>query len=142
MKLLVVGKGQPPLVRPANVIFAGSMPDVENAYAAADLFTFLPIYDAAANVVTEAFAAGLPVITTEYNGTAELVEPGVTGNIIRDPRETSTVVNAIQSWCQHHGKSRVTSRHNLDLARNVSDTLAVFELAARERIGGGRSADA
>jgi UDP-glucose:(heptosyl)LPS alpha-1,3-glucosyltransferase len=64
VKLLVVGQGRPPARVPDDVIFAGPMRDVENAYAAADLFTFLPIYEPSANVVFEALAAGLPVITS------------------------------------------------------------------------------
>ncbi|HKS37250.1 MAG TPA: glycosyltransferase family 4 protein, partial [Verrucomicrobiae bacterium] len=59
LKLLVVGKGRKPANTPPNVIFAGPMADTELAYAAADLFVFLPIYEPAANVVVEALAAGL-----------------------------------------------------------------------------------
>src|SRR5205823_12547550 len=87
VKLLVVGKGKTPINRPANVIFAGPMADLENAYAAADLFLFLPIYEPSANVVFEALAAGLPVITSAHNGAAELIEEGVNGSVVDDPSD-------------------------------------------------------
>ena len=68
LKLQVVGKGRRPVSVPEGVFFAGPIRDVENAYAAADLFVSLPIYEPAANVVFEALAAGLPVcIKTNFN---------------------------------------------------------------------------
>jgi UDP-glucose:(heptosyl)LPS alpha-1,3-glucosyltransferase len=43
IKLLIAGKGKRPRSVPDNVIFAGSMERIENAYAAADLIVFLPL---------------------------------------------------------------------------------------------------
>jgi glycosyltransferase involved in cell wall biosynthesis len=59
VKLLVVGKGNPPANAPPNAIFSGPLINVEQAYAAADLFVFLPIYEPSANVVFEALACPL-----------------------------------------------------------------------------------
>ena len=134
VKLLVVGKGRKPWRTPENVIFAGPMSVTENAYAAADLFTFLPIYEPSANVCFEALAAGLPVVTTAQNGAAEVIVEGVNGSVIAQPDDRAAVVAAIRNW---HGRGR-TSRpvkpiFDLSLERNVMETLAVLELAAREK---------
>jgi UDP-glucose:(heptosyl)LPS alpha-1,3-glucosyltransferase len=53
-------------------------------YAAADIFCFPSYYDPCANVVLEALAMGLPVITSITNGSGELLTPGQEGYVV-DP---------------------------------------------------------
>ena len=133
IKLLVVGKGKRPAHRPANVLFAGPMSAPENAYAAADLFLFLPIYEPSSNVVFEALAAGLPVVTTAQNGAAELIEEGVNGTVVDDPANIEEVVEEIAYWWSRRFYVPPVNAAELSLDRNVSETLAVLEQAARER---------
>jgi len=135
VKLLVVGQGRPPATVPDDVIFAGPMRDVENAYAAADLFVFLPIYEPSANVVAEARAAGLPVITSAQNGACELIEENEGGTVIDDPADVDAVVKAIGFWWSRRFRASHTTEHELSLERNVAETLAVLELAAEEKRG-------
>lgn len=133
VKLLVVGKGNPPFAVPDGVIFAGPMADVENAYAAADLLLFLPIYEPSSNVVAEALVADLPVITTSLNGASEIITPRRNGTVIADPRDTDAVVEAIRHWILQRGQAEMPPKHELSLERNVEETLSVLELAAREK---------
>jgi UDP-glucose:(heptosyl)LPS alpha-1,3-glucosyltransferase len=131
-KLLVVGKGR--AASASNVIFAGAMSDVENAYAAADLFAFLPIYEPSANVVVEALAAGLPVVTSAQNGAGELIRDGMNGTVVANPADASAVARAIDLWFARRGERRLNvDAAALGLERNVAETLAVLELAAREK---------
>jgi UDP-glucose:(heptosyl)LPS alpha-1,3-glucosyltransferase len=78
LKLLVVTRDRMRGRVPPNVILTGPLSDVETAYAAADLLTFLPIYEPCSNVVSEALATGIPVITTSFNGASELIDPAST----------------------------------------------------------------
>lgn len=133
VKLLVVGKGNPPLAVPDGVVFAGPMSDVEHAYAAADLLVFLPIYEPSSNVVAEALASDLPVITSSLNGAGEIIIPRKNGTVIADPRDTDAVVEAIRFWILQRGQAEMPPKEELSLERNVEETLAVLELAARER---------
>jgi UDP-glucose:(heptosyl)LPS alpha-1,3-glucosyltransferase len=135
VKLLVVGKGKRPVQHPANVLFAGPLSAPENAYAAADLFVFLPIYEPSANVVCEALAAGLPVVTTAQNGAAELIEDGVNGTVIDDSAAIKEVVEAIVFWWSRRFYLPPVNAAELSIERNVSETLAVLEQAAIERKG-------
>ncbi|HYF35410.1 MAG TPA: glycosyltransferase family 4 protein [Prosthecobacter sp.] len=133
VKLLVVGKGRRQGKTPANIVYGGSMPDVENAYAAADLLTFLPIYEPSSNVVSESLAAGLPVITSRFNGASELIEARINGQVLDEPSDTDLLERAVNDW-RGRGPVRVPAgKTPLDLERNVRETLAVLELAARER---------
>lgn len=135
-KLLVAGKGE--TVRARNVIFAGPIKEMEDIYAAADVFALLPIYDPSSNACIEAMAAGLPVITSGYNGASELIQPGVNGTIIQHPADAETVSGALHFWherWQTNAGARLPSPAGLDLERNVSETIDVLAKAAREKAG-------
>jgi UDP-glucose:(heptosyl)LPS alpha-1,3-glucosyltransferase len=132
VKLLVVGKGKKPAWAPPNVIFAGSVSQVQHAYAAADLFTFLPIYEPSANVCFEALAAGLPVVTSRYNGAGEVLQEGRTGSVLESPLNIPAIIQAIRFW-----KARPVARLtglNLDLSmeRNVAQTISILETLAKK----------
>lgn len=132
ISLLVVGKGKASVPASARVIFTGPMREVENAYAAADLFVTLPTYEPSANVVPEALAAGLPVVTSAYNGAAEVIQEDVTGTVLREFWQPELVAATIQKWAER--RRRVTvDQSALSLDRNVTETLAILELAAQER---------
>jgi len=133
VKLLVVGKDPPPRRQPGNIIFAGAADRIEDAYAAADLFTFLPIYEPCANVCLEALAAGLPVITSRYNGASELIQESENGSVIENPADTGAIIAAVRFWMAQRPRRPVPVKADLTLERNVAETVAVLELAARER---------
>ena len=58
-----------------RVRFAGYCADMRNGYFAADFFVHPTFYDPCSLVVMEALACGLPVVTTRYNGAAEIMRP-------------------------------------------------------------------
>lgn len=130
LKLLVVTRDRMRGKVPPNVILTGPLSDVENAYAAADLLTFLPIYEPCSNVVTEALATGIPAITTIFNGASELIESGVNGHVIEDPRDFAALGQCVNHWRTRTHAGPVPTRPPLDLDTNVQLTLRVLELAA------------
>lgn len=133
VKLLVVGKGRRPRRVPPGVIFAGPMAGIEHACAAANVLVFPPIYEPSSNVVPEALAAGLPVVTTAQNGAAEILEPNVTGTVLPSPADIDGMLKAIDYWAGQNRRVTVKDPALLDLDRNVSETLAILEQAAEER---------
>jgi UDP-glucose:(heptosyl)LPS alpha-1,3-glucosyltransferase len=133
LNLVVAGKGRSLRNAPNGVRFVGALGDLENAYAAADLFVFPPIYEPSANVVFEALAAGLPVVTSVFNGAAEVIEEGINGTVVADPSDIGTLVDAIRFWRARPKVRPVPVKADLSLERNVRETLAVLELAAAER---------
>jgi UDP-glucose:(heptosyl)LPS alpha-1,3-glucosyltransferase len=70
-----------------RVRFIGYCADMRNCYFAADLFVHPTFYDPCSNVVLEALACGLPVITSRYNGASELLHPPREGFVIDDPHD-------------------------------------------------------
>jgi UDP-glucose:(heptosyl)LPS alpha-1,3-glucosyltransferase len=95
LRLLVCGKpdtgGFERLARRLGVAervrFIGYCADMRNCYFAADLFVHPTFYDPCSNVVLEALACGLPVITSRYNGVSELLHPPREGFVIDDPHD-------------------------------------------------------
>lgn len=132
-RLIVVGKGRLLTAPPRNVILAGSMPRVEDAYAAADLFTFLPVYEPGSNVVLEALASGLPVITSRFNGAAEWIMEGKNGHVIYEPSDFVTLDAAVRFWMHNPKLRSVLAPYDLELDANVQGTLRILELAFAER---------
>lgn len=92
--LIVAGAGKPAryLSRAqaqgldSQVIFAGPAPAIEAYYGAADIFVLPTLYDPFANVCLEALACGLPVITSKYNGVAEIL--GEAGLVMDNPQDS------------------------------------------------------
>lgn len=130
IRLIVVGKGRSGRAG-ANVLFAGTMNKIENAYAAADLFVFPPIYEPSSNVVFEALASGLPVVTTIFNGASEILTPGEHGTTLQDPADLDALEQAILSWKARPGRIHFPAEP-IDLSRNLRETIAVLERAVTE----------
>jgi UDP-glucose:(heptosyl)LPS alpha-1,3-glucosyltransferase len=131
--LLVAGKGRPPRNCPRNIRFAGSMPDIENACAAADLFVFPPIYEPSANACFEAMAAGLPVVTSACNGASECIRETINGTVVPNPADISGLADAVRYWIRQARRIRDNPLDALDMRRNVAETMAVIEWAASEK---------
>lgn len=84
---------------PAGVAFHGSVirPRLFEAFEAADIMIFPTLSDGFGMVVTEAFARGLPVITTDQAGASDLVRHGENGLVI--PAGDTGAITAALRWC-------------------------------------------
>jgi UDP-glucose:(heptosyl)LPS alpha-1,3-glucosyltransferase len=131
IRLLVAGRGDEGKFSSARLQFLGVVSDMPALYGAADIFLLPTIYDPFSNACLEALAAGLPVITTRANGFCEVIEAGVHGAILDDPRDIDAICEALRFWSEpaHREEAR---RRNLDLASrfdisaNVRETLAIL----------------
>lgn len=64
-----------------RIRFTGGQADPKPFYGAADIFVLPTRYDPFPNAALEAFACGLPVITSTKSGAAELIENGKNGYV-------------------------------------------------------------
>ncbi len=125
VKLLVVGKGNAPLLGNPHTIYTGPIGEVELAYAAANLLAFLPIYEPAANVVTEALAARLPVLTSAQNGAAEWIKDARNGEVVDSPKNRAATLEAALRLM--HADAPPAPADSLSMDRNVADTLSLIQ---------------
>jgi len=138
IQLLVVGKDDPGLYRPAlrelrlddRVRFLAPAADVLSFYAAADAYVAPSLEDAFGLPILEAMACGLPVIASVQAGASENVVDGTTGYILRDPMNHAELADHIRrlasdkSAAQKIGaaaaqfvKSSVSWDHNVSATR-------------------------
>jgi UDP-glucose:(heptosyl)LPS alpha-1,3-glucosyltransferase len=79
-----------------RVRFVGYCADMRNCYFAADFFVHPTFYDPCSLVVLEALACGLPVVTSRYNGAAEVMHPPREGYVIDDPHHLDQLAGALK----------------------------------------------
>ncbi|MFC2061477.1 glycosyltransferase family 4 protein [Elusimicrobiota bacterium] len=128
LKLLVIGKDDPaPYIELAEqaglterVIFAGTVSDIEDYYAAADLFVFPTMYEPFGLVILEAMAAGLPVITSRSAGAAELIEDGEEGLLLDDDKDVKEVADKIRLVMDNSSLRHDLGMNAADKARRYS----------------------
>lgn len=122
---------------PDSISCSGTVPrsDLNCIYRRSDMLVFPTLCDGFGMVVTEAFAQGLPVITTDRAGAADLVEHGVNGLIV--PAGDSDALKDALDWCITHPDELMHMRHaalrtaskwqwkdyRASLIRNISDGL-------------------
>jgi len=107
-----------------NIYCIGFVPDTAPWYRAMDMLVLPTWREGFPNVVLEAAASGIPVVTTECTGARDSVIPEVTGlmippgypyaiyeavlKLIRDPRRRTRMGQAARAWIlEHYVESRV-----------------------------------
>lgn len=104
---------------PAGVEFGGSIPrdQLMAHYQSSDALIFPTLCDGFGMVATEAWSRGLPVITTESAGAADLLKPKENGLLIR-AGSADAIAEAIH-WClDHRAELRAMRAPALDTASN------------------------
>jgi UDP-glucose:(heptosyl)LPS alpha-1,3-glucosyltransferase len=79
-----------------RVLFHAHSKQVEAFFAAADALVFPSIYDSFGLVITEAMAAGLPVVTNRMAGAAELIRDEVDGLLTQQPWDVPAIAEHLE----------------------------------------------
>jgi UDP-glucose:(heptosyl)LPS alpha-1,3-glucosyltransferase len=90
-----------------RVRFAGFVPDVREAFAVADGFVQPTFYDPCSLVLLEAAASGLPVLTSRFNGAAELFRDGESAHIVADPTDSTETARRVATWLDAPTRARM-----------------------------------
>jgi UDP-glucose:(heptosyl)LPS alpha-1,3-glucosyltransferase len=91
----------------AQTTFCGFVNETVPYYAAADVFVFPTFYDPCSLVALEAWASGLPVITSRFNGAAELMTPGEEGAVVDDPRDARQLATQMEFLLDESARARM-----------------------------------
>ena len=84
-------------------------------YRAGDLFALSSDFDNSPNVVLEAMASGLPVVTTDVGGVREFVTDGVGGAVV-PPRDAAALAAALEKYLVEPHVARAAGARNRERA--------------------------
>ncbi|HEV3084000.1 MAG TPA: glycosyltransferase family 4 protein [Gemmataceae bacterium] len=121
-----------------RVLFLGPRRDMHNCYFAADFLVHPTFYDPCSLVVLEALACGLPVITSRYNGAAELLSPPSDGYVVYDPHDHQQLADCMaQFFDSGHRSACARAARQTALAWTFEDhfqeLMRVFRQAAARK---------
>lgn len=107
-----------------NTIFTGQVPqgDMHVHYAAADIYVQTPAFDNMPGSVIEAFASGLPVVSTDVGGVPSILEHGVHG-LLAPPGDAVRVAAHVVTLLEDPDGAR-------RLAASAFATCAAYDWAA------------
>lgn len=139
LHVVVIGDGEmrpeleAALADQARVHLLGFRSDVPQLLPALDVFQFPNLWGGLGRSVTEALAAGLPVVAFPVNGVPELVEDRITGlhATIGDSRDLAQKTELLlqnPTWGQHlaeNGQARVYQKFSA--AKMVADIDALYQ---------------
>lgn len=142
MRLVIVGDG-PLKARVEAVLDAAGMrqlawlpgerDDVPEILSGLDCFALPSLAEGISNTILEAMACGLPVVATRVGGNPELVEHGMTGQLV-PPANAEAMATALLHYfedpvlARRHGRAgrhAVVQRFSLD--RMVTDYLSLYQ---------------
>jgi len=115
-----------------KLIFMGREEDTPRFYAAADISVHPSYYDPSALVVLEAMASGLPVITTAYCGTSEIIEEGKEGYVVPNPADTVLLAGRIRRLQDRElrrelGQAGRRRAEKFPYSRNMQEILDIYD---------------
>jgi len=137
--LLITGRGQitryKRIARKLGVLdlttFLGPVKDMEKFYGASDIYVHPTFYDSCSLTVLEALASGIPVITTRFNGAADIMISDEGGKVLDDPKDVKSLGEAIAIFLdkERREKARITARQWIEkytTEYNAEKTLEVY----------------
>lgn len=113
------------------VFFEGPLADVRDYYLASDIFILPAIYEPFSNACLEAFACGLPVVTTEANGFSEIIQDKQNGWVLKGKNDIVELSEAIlhfsgDAFRGEAGKSARAASENYTIVRSVDEMIEVY----------------
>jgi glycosyltransferase involved in cell wall biosynthesis len=115
-----------------RIVFEGRVPDeaVPEYYASSELFVLPSVWEGHPLTVLEAWASGIPVITTEVEGIQEFVDHKENGYLV-PPESPTDIANALRTSLDDPESAREWARQ----ARELVSAEYSWEAAARRTEG-------
>ncbi len=151
LRCLVVGEGElrdalmelaARLGVASSCVFTGARADIPDVLAGADVVLLPSVSEGFPFVLLEALAMGRPVVASQVNGVAELIEDRKTGRLV-PPRDPKALAGAMRELLQDPARAAAMGRRGYQTVqerftadRMVAKTVGIFEAALRARGGG------
>ena len=138
-----IGPAEVAAAESSGVRFLGHRSDVEDLYAAFDLYVLASYREGFPRSAMEAAAMGLPVVATDIRGCRQVVEHGVNGLLV-PPRNAAALTDAVARLAGDPGlrttmgaEAVAKAKRDFDQRDVIATTLDVYEdLLGRKGHGG------
>ena len=94
----------------ARIHFAGAMPDVARVFHGIDAFALPSLFEPFGNVVMEAMASGLPVLSSAQSGASELLPESMRRFVVHIPTEATEIAEKMNALLDANGELRASAR--------------------------------
>jgi UDP-glucose:(heptosyl)LPS alpha-1,3-glucosyltransferase len=140
VRSLVVGKGESRrwhhmgarLGIARYLTLTGPSDRVKAFRCAGDVLVHPTYYDPCSRVVLEAMAAGLPCITTRWDGASEIIEDGVNGYVVNDPTDVAILAERVErlrdvELRQSMGEAAKAMTRHVGMDKHADAVLSLYE---------------
>ena len=116
-----------------DVIFPGFVKDVENVYAALDVFLLPSFFEALNNSLLAAMAYEIPSIAFDRGALGEIIEDGKSGLLVSGPNTEEISQAALRFLSEHEfarqvgGRGRLRVEQNFSAEKMVEGMIRVYE---------------
>jgi UDP-glucose:(heptosyl)LPS alpha-1,3-glucosyltransferase len=146
--LIVVGSGRNSSYRALasslgverRILFLGSVQHIRRVLPAIDVGILPTFYDPSSRFILEALGAGKPVITTRFNGAADLFTDNRHGKVVDSPNNIQALADAICHFADPVNIERASQaiahdnlRANISIDRVANDLVRVYEAVTESR---------
>jgi UDP-glucose:(heptosyl)LPS alpha-1,3-glucosyltransferase len=94
-----------------RVMFTGPRNDIERIFAAADYLALPSLFEPFGNVIVEAMASGLPVLTSSRVGASELLPDSMKTFIVEDPTSAGQIAEKARILANRASRLSAEARH-------------------------------
>lgn len=105
-----------------NILFTGPQKDVPLYYSLFNVFVLPAWWEGFGNVLIQAAAMGIPVISTTGTGTRDAVVNGVNGLLV-EPKNADQLYEAMERLYLNRDEAKVLGRNGVDWAKNFDSTI-------------------
>jgi UDP-glucose:(heptosyl)LPS alpha-1,3-glucosyltransferase len=109
-----------------RIVFLGFLRDIQNALAISDVAVLPTFYDPCSRYILEAIAAEKPVITTKFNGAADLFVNNRHGKVIDRPENIHALAQAISFFTD---KTNTQKASQAIVEDNLKEKISITRVA-------------
>jgi len=109
-----------------KIVFLGPIQKIQNLLSAADVTVLPTFYDPSSRFILEAIAAEKPVITTKFNGAADLFVNNRHGKVIDSPENIPALAQAISFFTD---KTNIQKASQAIIEDNLKEKISITRVA-------------
>lgn len=123
-----------------KIISLGPLKHINDLLSISDVSVLPTFYDPCSRFILEALAAGKPVITTRFNGAADLFVNDRHGKVIDSPENVSQLADAISHFADRNNIEKAAEaiaadnlREKISVDRVAKELLSVYDCISRKK---------